>query len=237
MGVLSCVSIIGRGGAQAETAPAAKANVVPPAIAANTLLLEAEDLVESTADAAGETSGDGEPAPVLLAKYHAKTCSAVAVRVPHGGVRVVTASHCAAEGLALFDGHRWVPPRAAVKAADGSDLAVLNFGQARWPGLATRPAASVAIGERLCAWRASRGAHGVRRESICGRLVDRKARDGAPAWLVTSLPYPPGTSGSPLVDAAGRAVGIVVASDGLAGFAEPIEAVFSIVASGRLAQR
>jgi len=241
VGVLSCVSIFARGGAQAETAPAIKASAVPVAIAANTLLLEAEDGIDSTPSApgaAGEATHAPEPAPVVLAKFHAKTCSAAAVRVPRGGVRVVTASHCAAEGLALFDGQRWVHPHAAVKAADGTDLAVLDFGKAHWAGLATRPAAGVSIGERLCAWRVSRGGDGVRRERICARLVDRKARDGAQyPWLVMSHPYPAGTSGSPLVDAEGRAVGIVVASDGLSGFAEPIEAVFAIGAARGVARR
>jgi hypothetical protein len=41
-------------------------------------------------------------------------------------------------------------------------------------------------------------------------------------------PYPAGTSGSALVDREGRVVGIVVASNGITGVAEPIEGVLKL---------
>jgi hypothetical protein len=63
--------------------------------------------------------------------------------------------------------------------------------------------------------------------------MSRQARAEATSLLVMSHPYPLGTSGSPLVDAEGRAVGVVVASDGLAGFAEPIESVFALAISSK----
>jgi hypothetical protein len=48
-----------------------------------------------------------------------------------------------------------------------------------------------------------------------------------------SHPYPAGTSGSALVDRRGRVVGIVVASTGYAGLAEPIEGVLRIAPSAK----
>jgi hypothetical protein len=236
VGALSCVFVFARRGVRAETPSSMKADIPPPVVEANTLLLETEDLLAPAIDpnvgaTDAELSAEPEPGPLVMAKYHPKACSAAAVRMPHGGVRVVTASHCAAEDLAIFDGRHWQKPRATAKASDGSDLAVLDFRGAAWPGLVPRPAASVPLGERLCAWRVSRGPRGLQRESICARLIERKEGGGGRPILVMSHPYPSGTSGSPLVDAQGRAVGVVVASDGVSGFAEPIEAVFSI---GRL---
>jgi S1-C subfamily serine protease len=46
--------------------------------------------------------------------------------------------------------------------------------------------------------------------------------------LIMSHPYPHGASGSPLVDRAGRAVGIVVATTSEIGIAEPIDAVITL---------
>jgi hypothetical protein len=208
-----------------------KADPTPAAVVANTLLVEAEQDVEPAAERR-DNGGDDRSAefdsPVLAAKFRPKTCAAAAVRIPRRGVRVITASHCAGDGLALFDGDRWLSPRATKRSTDGSDLAVLEFAATAWSGLPLRLSSSLAIGERLCAWHMSRGATGVRRESICGRLIERRDRPSGYAWLVIGHPYPSGTSGSPLVDADGRVVGVVVASDGMAGFAEPIEAVFAI---------
>jgi hypothetical protein len=48
-------------------------------------------------------------------------------------------------------------------------------------------------------------------------------------------PYPAGTSGSALVDREGRVVGIVIASTGVTGLAEPIEGVLVLPPPPRLA--
>jgi hypothetical protein len=238
-GALSClVSGLAVAGVNGETASVFKSDRTLPLVSANTLLLEAQEPVPNAGPANeradGSRPGGAEPHPVVLAKRHAKTCSAAAVRIPRRGVRIVTAWHCAEEALELFDGQTWLLPLATAKARDGIDLAVLDFGSGPgWPGLVMRSSSTVPLGERLCAWRVSRGPWGLRRERICARDVARKARAVGSPWLVMSHPYPPGTSGSPLVDVDGRAVGVVVASDGLVGFAEPIEGVLSIPAAPR----
>jgi hypothetical protein len=223
-----------RDGVRAE--PGFKADRTPSVVADNMLFIEAdlapravETLTAETVT--GETRGGEAPAsdaPIVSAKFHPKTCSAAAVQIPNRGVRVVTAAHCSGDGLSLFDGRHWLEPRSTWRASDGSDLALLDFAVPAWSGLPTRSSTSVAIGERLCAWRVTRHDDRLHRESICARLVDRKSRPDGQPLLVTSHPYPCGTSGSPLVDVEGRAVGVVVASNGLVGFAEPIEAVLAI---------
>ena len=225
--------------ASAQTGGAAflKSEGVPPVVAANTLLLEGEvSLLQPVAlrsSAAVTRADDADPTSLFTAKYRGKTCSAAAIRIPGHGVHLVTALHCAdGANLELFDGQRSIRPRVVRRSLPGIDLAVLDLpAPSGWSGLATRPAASVPLGERLCAWRVSRGPVGLKRERICARLMSRQARAGASSLLVMSHPYPLGTSGSPLVDAEGRAVGVVVASDGLSGFAEPIESVYSVALS------
>jgi hypothetical protein len=238
-GALSClVAGLAWGGVNGENAPAFKSDLTSPLVSANALLLEAQQrapraVPESEPKGGSRTTG-GEPHPVVLAKRQAKTCSAAAVRIPRRGVRIVTALHCAEEALELFDGQSWLRPRATAKAADGIDLAVLDFGAGpAWPGLTMRPASTVPLGERLCAWHVTHGPLGLRRERICARVVARKLRAVGSPWLVMSHPYPAGTSGSPLVDVEGRAVGVVVASDGVVGLAEPIEGVLSIAPAPR----
>ncbi len=125
-----------------------------------------------------------------------------------------------------MDGDHAVSPIGQIDAPGDVDLSVLELaGEPPWQGLTMRAAASVAAGERLCAWRMHRDGDVIVRERICGRLTGRKARPGAAPLLVMSHAYPAGTSGSALVDRSGRVVGIVVASTGLAGLAEPIEGV------------
>src|SRR6185295_5828014 len=97
-----------------------------------------------------------------------------------------------------------------------------------WRGLVMRSATTVPVGERLCAWHLRRNDAAIARERICGRVVRHEPRAGAAPLLVMNHPYPAGTSGSALVDRAGRVVGIVVASTGLSGLAEPIEGVLKL---------
>jgi len=198
----------------------------PPLVMPNTLLVEA-----------GERLG---PAPAALvpklartvadAKRSPQTCAAVAVKVPHQGTRIVTARHCADHrSLEIMDADHAVRPVGQIDSPTGVDLSVLEIaGDAPWSGLTMRSAASVATGERLCAWRMHRDGERIVRERICARLTGRKARPGVESLLIMSHPYPAGTSGSALVDRRGRVVGIVVASTGLAGLAEPIEGVLRV---------
>ena len=123
----------------------------------------------------------------------------------------------------------------AVSREDGGgevDLSVLEMrGEPHpWQGLEMRAASSVPVGERLCTWRMQRGATGVLRERICARLESRETRSSGEPRLVLSHPYPAGTSGSPLLDGEDRVVGIVVASTGLTGLAEPIEGIVQVLA-------
>jgi hypothetical protein len=203
----------------------------------NTLLLEAGEQVGAPAPAGAVARQapfeSDEPHPLLRAKQRTRTCSAFAVKIPRRGVRIVTALHCAEHhAIELFDGQRRLMSRARFKSIAGLDLALLDVGrELPWEGLAMRPAANVPLGERLCAWRMLREPRGLRREKICARVIARKPRAAFEPWLVMSHPYPQGTSGSPLVDAEGRVVGVVVASDGLAGFAEPIEGLSSLASA------
>ena len=59
-------------------------------------------------------------------------------------------------------------------------------------------------------------------------MLRQELRRGAAPLLVMNHPYPAGTSGSALVDSAGRVVGIVVASTGVTGLAEPIDEVLRL---------
>ena len=206
----------------------------PPLVMPNTLLVEAgERLGPSPSPAAqGKTAR-----PVANVKESPRTCSAVAVRIPLQGTRIVTARHCADHrSLEVFDEDHHVTPIEQVDAAGEVDLSVLEVvGKLPWPGLEMRSAESVPVGERLCAWRMRRGLSGIARERICARVARRDERAGAAPLLVMNHPYPAGTSGSALVDREGRVVGIVVASTGLTGLAEPIEGVLKLPPPPRLA--
>jgi hypothetical protein len=175
---------------------------------------------------------------VANVKHTPRTCSAVAVLVPHRGTRVVTARHCADHReLQVLDENFQVTPSEQIDAPRELDLSVLEVsGKLPWPGLEMRSARGVALGERLCAWRMHRDVSGIARERICARLLRRQTRSGGEPLLVMSHPYPAGTSGSALVDARGRVVGIVVASTGYAGLAEPIDGVLRVGAPKRAAE-
>jgi hypothetical protein len=212
-----------------------KAGGSPPLIMPNTLLVEAGARLQ-----AGAVKTTPKMArPVADVKHSPRTCSAVAVRVPHQGVRIVTARHCADHrSLEVLDEKHQVTPIEQVDARDQVDLSVLEVGaKLPWPGLKMRAAASIGIGERLCAWRMRRNVSGIVRERICGRLLRRQERSGADPLLVMSHPYPAGTSGSALVDRRGRVVGIVVASTGYTGLAEPIDGVLRLFPPSKLPAR
>ncbi len=155
-------------------------------------------------------------------------CAASAVRLARSGVRIVTAKHCAAEVLEVFDERHRVVPVGRSFVGNDVDLALLDVrGTLPWRGLEPRKCATLQVGERLCAWRFERAASGVSRERICGRVVRLSPRAGAPPLIELNHPYPPGTSGSALVDRDGRIAGVVVASNTDVGVAEPIDTVLA----------
>src|SRR6266540_2054240 len=170
----------------------------PPLIMPNTLLVEAG---ERTAAAPTTASPGSNGRTIAHAKESPRTCSAAAIRVPHQGTRIVTARHCADHRvLEVLDEKYHVTPFRQVDADGEVDLSVLEVsGKIPWSGLEMSSAANVAIGDRLCAWRMRRGLSGIVRERICARLVRRDDRPGADPLLVTSHPYPAGTSGRALV--------------------------------------
>jgi hypothetical protein len=205
----------------------------PPLVMPNTLLVETGE--HTAASAVG--GGPGQARPVANVKQSPRTCSAAAVRIPSQGTRIVTARHCADHrSLEVLDEEHRVTPVDQVDAAGEVDLSVLEVaGKVPWPGLEMRSASSVVVGERLCAWRMQRGPSGILRERICAKVLRRDERPGAAPLLVMGHPYPAGTSGSALVDREGRVVGIVVASTGLTGLAEPIDGVLTLPPPPRLA--
>jgi hypothetical protein len=152
------------------------------------------------------------------------SCAASAIRLPKLGPKLVTARHCASEVLAVYDEEHRVKPIGRTDARDDVDIATLDVpGKLPWSGLEPRSATKLEIGERLCAWRLEQRATGLARERICARFVRSIERPHGPPLLVMSHPYPRGTSGSALVDRKGLVVGVVVASTGEEGIAEPID--------------
>jgi S1-C subfamily serine protease len=202
----------------------------PPVIMPNTLLVEAGERVGPGTDAPEKGEKGKTARPVANFKQSPSTCSAVAVKVPHQGTRIVTARHCADHRMVeVLDEDHHVSPIQQVDAAGEVDLSVLEVaGKLPWPGLEMGSSAAVTIGDRLCAWRMRRGPSGIEHERICAKVARRDERAGADPLLVMNHPYPAGTSGSALVDREGRVVGIVVASTGLSGIAEPIEGVLKL---------
>lgn len=203
-----------------------KPNGSPPLVMPNTLLVESEE--QRTEKAEMVVSGATRPAQ--HGKHSPRTCSAAAVRVPDRGTRIVTARHCADHrNVEVLDEAHHLTPIRQIDAAGEVDLSVLEVeGKVPWEGFEMASAASVPIGDRLCAWHMWRGPSGILRERICARLVRRQERVGADPILVLNHPYPAGTSGSALVDRDGRVVGIVVASTGVSGLAEPIDGVLKL---------
>jgi hypothetical protein len=188
-----------------------KATGSPPLDMPNILALEGKSMP------AGEVS----PANTRGARG---SCAASAIRLPGLGPRLVTARHCAQEVLEVFDEKHHVQPLSATQVPGDVDIALLNVaGKLPWDGLEPRAAATLEVGERLCAWRLERREGGLARERICARFLRGTPRPDAAPLLVLSHPYPRGTSGSALVDRSGRVVGVVVASTGEEGIAEPID--------------
>jgi hypothetical protein len=202
----------------------------PPLVMPGTLLVEAGERVDGSSSARAASKS---ARTVADAKMSPRTCAAAAVSIPRIGTRIVTARHCGDHRmLEVIDEQHQLTPVAEVDARQGVDLAVLETGSAvPWPGLVMRSASTVQMGERLCAWHLRRGSGGIVRDRICGRVAGREAREVGAPLLIMNHPYPAGTSGSALVDRAGRVVGIVVASTGLTGIAEPIDEVLRFPAS------
>ena len=212
--------------ATGASASLVKPNGSPPLIMPNTLLVESDEPRTERA----ERVVSGATRPALNDKHSPRTCSAAAVRVPDRGTRIVTARHCADHrNVEVLDEQHQLTPTRQVDAPGEVDLSVLEVdGKVPWEGFEMASAASVPIGERLCAWHMWRGPSGILRERICARLIRRQERVGADPLLVLNHPYPAGTSGSALVDREGRVVGIVVASTGVSGLAEPIDGVLKL---------
>jgi hypothetical protein len=210
--------------ATAGALPGAQAALVkpygsPPLVMPNTLALE-------HAGAAAAALG--------TSRSYDATCAAAAVRLPRVGTRLVTARHCANGSIEVFDERHRVAPIGRTDAAGEIDLALLEVsGRLPWSGLEVRSASTLAPGERLCAWRMRRTELAFSRERICGRLLRTLERPQGPPLLLMSHPYPPGTSGSALVDRDGRIVGIVTASTGEAGIAEPIDSAVALAYRSR----
>jgi hypothetical protein len=239
-GLSAVLAVVGASHAEAPrfategAGPLVKPDGSPPLVMPNTLLVESGDprSLEATAVIPSTLH-----APSDAPKRSPRICSAAAVRVPQQGIRIVTARHCADHrNLEVLDEDHHLTPVRQVDAAGEVDLAVLEVeGKIPWQGFEMRAAGKVQVGERLCAWRLWRSSTGIGRDRICARLVGRQERAGADALLVMNHPYPAGTSGSALVDADGRVVGIVVASTGEGGLAEPIEGVLKLAPPPTLA--
>jgi hypothetical protein len=219
-GVFALIAATGAG------ASLIKPNGSPPLVMPNTLLVESDEPRSEKA----EMVVSGTMRSALNDKHSPRTCSAAAVRVPDRGTRIVTARHCADHrNVEVLDEQHHLKPIRQVDAAGEVDLSVLEVdGKLPWEGFEMASAASVPLGERLCAWHMWRGPSGLLRERICARLIRRQERVGADPLLVLNHPYPAGTSGSALVDREGRVVGIVVASTGVSGLAEPIDGVLKL---------
>src|SRR5258706_3188097 len=94
----------------------------PPVVMPNTLLVEAGERVGPSSD----TAAKGKTRPVANVKQSPRTCSAVAVKIPHQGTRIVTARHCADHrALEVFDEDHHVTPLQQVDAAGRVELSVL----------------------------------------------------------------------------------------------------------------
>jgi len=213
-------------GATGAGASLVKPSGSPPLVMPNTLLVESDEPRTEQ----GEMVVAGATRPALNDKRSPRTCSAAAVRVPGHGTRIVTARHCADHrNVAVLDEKHHLTPTRQIDAAGEVDLSVLEVeGKLPWDGFEMASANNVPIGERLCAWHLRRGATEILRERICAQLIRRQERVGADPLLVLNHPYPAGTSGSALVDREGRVVGIVVASTGVSGLAEPIDGVLKL---------
>lgn len=155
-------------------------------------------------------------------------CTASVVNLPGLGPRIVTARHCDGHDPVIFDERTRVKPAARHQLDAGPDVATFDLPKAAaaFPVFETRSSATLQRGETLCAFHVKRvDGGGLSRDKICGAFVGRTMRfdGGGEPRLVVSHPFEHGTSGSPLFDASGRVVGVVVSTTAEEGFAEPIE--------------
>lgn len=140
-----------------------------------------------------------------------------------GAGLVITNAHCVARGGALEIRQGARRHRASLIAHHSRhDLALLASPGVRGPLLAIRDPDSLDPGELVFAQ-----GHplGVRDALALGVLhsVAREQRTGRPRWIVSDVRLAPGNSGGPLVDVAGRLVGInSMIADGL-GVAVPAD--------------
>lgn len=179
--------------------------------------------------AVGLRSRDGTPPASFKKGKSATSCTATVVDFGDAGVITVTAKHCVGENIAIFDETSALDVSGYESARGDVDLARLEVrGPLPFGSLPVRPSETLSSGERLCAHRVEEGLGSPRRQTVCGRFDRFVERSAAPPLLRVRVPFPRGTSGSPLVDASGRVVGVVVATEGETGLAEPIEAAASL---------
>lgn len=154
-------------------------------------------------------------------------CTASVIDLPGTGPRIVTARHCDGHDPSIFTERRTIVPTQRREIPNGPDVAVLETAGPLPEGLrvlSTRASSSLREGEELCAFRTTKTLEGLTHERVCGKFAGTTFRlDGGRPRLVVNRPFEHGTSGSPLLDAQGRAVGIVVSTTASEGFAEPIE--------------
>lgn len=125
-----------------------------------------------------------------------------------GAGLVVTNAHCAPRGAALQVDARGKWREARLLAYHPRhDLALLTEPSLSGPLLEVRDPESVRIGELVLAHGHPLGV----RDALAMGVVHALARDErtrAPRWVVSAIRLAPGNSGGPLVDAAGRLVGL-----------------------------
>lgn len=167
--------------------------------------------------------------PAMAKRGDAQSCTAFVADIPEVGARIVTAKHCVGEKIEIFDDEHSLLIEEHHDAAGDVDLSWLEA-KAPLPfaALELRPSETLSVGERLCAFRIERAFGKLHRQQICGRFSDFVERGEAGALLRVHRPFPRGTSGSPLVDEAGKVVGVVVQSQDEWGLAEPIESAFAL---------
>lgn len=175
-------------------------------------------------------SFEGETAAASFKKRETgASCTAAVVDFGEGGAVVITAKHCLGGEITVFDEAHSLEVSGQNEAKGEIDLALLETERPLpFTSLRPRPTKTLEEGERLCAQRVERGFGKLGRQTVCGRFGGFVERGDAPPLLRVRTPFPRGASGSPLVDHAGRVVGIVVASEGESGLAEPIEAAASL---------
>jgi serine protease Do len=115
-----------------------------------------------------------------------------------------------------------------------SDLAVIKIDQAGLPFLALGEPKEVHVGEVVLAFGSPLGLEGSVSMGVVSSTARQVREDDTTAYIQTDAPINPGNSGGPLVDTAGRVIGINTfiltqsgGSEGL-GFAIPSDAVRSV---------